>query len=340
MITCAWTESTGWAPPELKPYGPLSLMPTASALQYATTCFEGLKAYRGHDGGLRLFRPQLNCLRMQTSAARIALPAPPPSQLLKLMTALIAQDGARWLPPATHKGTFLYVRPTLIGSDPSMGVQKPKEALLYIILSLMAPINEVPGGLRLLASEADTVRAWPGGFGYAKVGANYGPTLVAQGAARKLGFQQVLWLLPGQNGELSVTEAGASNFFVVWKAKDTGMVEVVTAPLGNKIILDGITRRSLIALCKERLPDVEVVEREYDMREILEAAEEGRLIEAFAAGTAYFVSPVSEISFQEQSLKIGMGKKGDGVYAELLKTWLYEIMYGGVQHEWGYVIEE
>lgn len=101
------------------------------------------------------------------------------------------------------------------------------------------------------------------------------------------GYHQVLWLLDGK-----VTEAGASNFFVVWKTKE-GKLQLVTAPLGDKIILDGVTRRSILQLVRERLSDnkgalepVEIVERHYQMEELVEAVEEGRLIEAFAAGTA------------------------------------------------------
>lgn len=338
MITATWTEKSGWAAPCLVPYGPLSLEPTASTLQYATTCFEGMKAYRGHDGALRLFRPDLNCARMQNSAARIALPSFPASELLALISALLAQDAPRWL-PRDQPGTFLYVRPTLIATDPSLGVQKPKEALLYVVLSMFLPFDENPKGLRLLASEADTVRAWPGGFGYAKVGANYGPTLVAQGAARKMGFDQVLWLLPGLNGGLGVTEAGASNFFVVWKTKE-GKVEMVTAPLGNKIILDGVTRRSLVELSRERLKDVSMVERDFEMGEIVEAADEGRLLEAFTAGTAFFVSSVCEIRFGERDLELELDEGGNGKYAGLLKDWMKDIMYGPAKPEWGCVVEE
>jgi branched-chain amino acid aminotransferase len=140
--------------------------------------------------------------------------------------------------------------------------------------------------MKLLASTTG-VRAWPGGFGYAKVGANYGPSLMANGEARARGYDQVLWLLNGQ-----VTEAGASNFFVLWKSRE-GKPQLVTAPLGDKIILDGVTRRSILQLTRERLSDgriglgpVEIVERQFTMEDVLEAVNEGRIMEAFAAGTA------------------------------------------------------
>ena len=106
MVTARWTAETGWDAPEMKPYGPFSIMPSASVLHYATECFEGLKLYRGYDGKLRLFRVSRNCKRMQKSASRIALPGFDASELEKLIIALCAQDGPKWL-PKERPGSFL-----------------------------------------------------------------------------------------------------------------------------------------------------------------------------------------------------------------------------------------
>lgn len=283
MITATWSATTGWSAPHLKPYGPLSLMPTASVLHYATECFEGLKAYRGHDGALRLFRPDRNTARFLTSAQRVALPSFDPHQLERLLEALVALDGAKWL-PRSRPGSFLYLRPALIGTQAALGVQRPREALLFVTMSFMARMDSMPGGMRLLTSPEDTVRAWAGGFGYAKVGANYGPTVVATAEARARGFGQVLWLY-GPEGQC--TEAGACNFFVVLRERGSGRAQIVTAPLDDRLILDGVTRRSLLQLARERLgEEVDVVERKYTIQEVLEADAEGRLVEAFACGTA------------------------------------------------------
>lgn len=315
MITCSWNYNSGWQSPHLVPYGPLSLMPTASVLHYATECFEGLKFYRGYDSRLRLFRPDRNCSRMLASATRIALPAFDPKELQKLIETLVRVDGPKWLPRSRH-GSFLYLRPTMIANAAALGVQKPKEALLFIIACCFPPLDEPAlvahsqnqpstrhgallgkrkPGMKLLASQDDMTRAWPGGFGNAKVGANYGPSLNAQGEAQDLGFDQILWLF-GENFE--VTEAGASNFFVVWTTRG-GELQLVTAPLDDKIILDGVTRRSVLDLAKDRLSatreglqGLNVVERKYTMREVEEAIEEGRLVEAFAAGTAVCLRPM------------------------------------------------
>lgn len=288
MIVCTWNNVTGWGIPELKPYGPFSLMPTASVLHYATECFEGMKAYRGYDGKLRLFRPDQNCQRMVISSERICLPAFEPLELEKLIKALLVVDGKRWL-PIDRPGQFLYLRPAHIASSAIMGLSPPKESILFVIASCIPDVPQKPTGMKLLASQSDMVRAWPGGFGFAKVGANYGPSLVAHQHALERGYDQILWLF---GKEATVTEAGASNLFVIWRTRE-GVIQLVTAPLEGSVILDGITRRSILAFARSKLSPgygdlekIDVVERTYSMKDIIEAIEEDRMIEAFAVGTA------------------------------------------------------
>lgn len=336
MLTAQWTLTTGWQAPEIKPFGPISLMPSASCLHYATECFEGMKLYRGYDGKLRLFRPDLNTKRMLMSSTRIALPGFNPDELLKLVVKLCELEGPKWL-PKDRAGSFLYIRPTMISNDPTIGIQKPKEALLFIFLGVFPPV--ATGGMRLLASKNDMIRAWPGGFGWAKVGANYGPTLIAQGEARARGFDQILWLF-GADG--SVTEAGGSNFFVVWKKKD-GKKQIVTAPLDDKIILDGVTRRSVLQIARERLSgldeDIEVVERKFAITELEEAHNEGRLLECFASGTAFFISGVKEISFQDRTMLLPLQESGCGHFTFIIRKAMEDIMYGREKHDWAYILE-
>jgi branched-chain amino acid aminotransferase len=252
----------------------------------------------------------------------------------------------------------------MIATDSALGVQRPKEALLYIILacfpdmskSLATPappaLNGTANGiekpkstgLKLLASNEDSIRAWPGGFGYAKVGANYGPSLVAQGEARARGFDQVLWLF---GSECYVTEAGASNFFIVWRNKDSGRLELVTAPLEERIILEGVTRASVLQLAKERLSKsydgveaLDVVEKRFTMADITSAYKDGRLVEALAVGTAFFVASIAEINFRGKEMTIPQAEGHAGVYTRIIKQWLVDIMYGNEQHEWGVEVAE
>lgn len=352
MVSVTWSAASGWGTPRLAPVAPLSISPTASVLHYATECFEGLKAYRSdYDGKLRLFRPDRNCARMVESARRISLPTFPAGELRKLVEALVALDGKRWLPPLSAEerekeggpkgGRYLYLRPTLIGTQAQLGVQAPREALLFVTASLMPRMDSSSkpaptstsngntstaaanataigmassGGMRLHTSPDDMVRAWVGGFGFAKVGANYGPSLLATREARARGYTQVLWLY-GKDGEC--TEAGASNFFVLWRAPpaEGGRLQLVTAPLDDRLILDGVTRRSVLELARERLQagaefleteeadgpegrleQIEIVERKYTIAEVVRAHEEGRIVEAFASGTAVSHLPLGDES--------------------------------------------
>lgn len=294
MIIASWDINSGWSPPELKPYGPFTLLPTASCLHYAYECFEGLKAYRGHDGKLRMFRTDRNSRRLLMSAERISLPQFSPDELEKLIYALVSVDGLKWL-PESRAGEFLYIRPTIIGTDSQIGVAKPTAALLYIIIGYMGRMDTPAGGKRLLTNPDDVVRSWVGGFGFAKVGANYGPSLQATEEAYRQGYHQILWLY-GPKG--NCTEAGGSNFFVVWQRKD-GKKELITAPLDDQLILNGVTRGSCLDLARERLKDeLEITERKFTIGELQEASAEGRLLESFAAGTA--VSSCSSLHLYDQ----------------------------------------
>ncbi|RAH51427.1 branched-chain amino acid aminotransferase II [Aspergillus brunneoviolaceus CBS 621.78] len=338
MITASWNAESGWSAPELKPYGPLSLEPSASCLHYAYECFEGLKAYRGHDGKLRMFRTDRNTRRLLMSAQRISLPEFDPDELEKLIYTLLSVDGTKWL-PRDRTGSFLYVRPTIIGTDSQLGVARPTEALLYIIVGYMARLDAPAGGKRLLTNPDDTVRSWVGGFGYAKVGANYGPAVLATQEAFRQGYHQILWLY-GPDG--SCTEAGGSNFFVVWQRREDGKKELVTAPLDDRLILDGVTRRSCLELVRERLKgEVEVSERKFTIGDLLEAAAENRLLESFAAGTAWFITPISLIHHRQEDIHIPTGPDGTpGEITGMLKGWLGDMMYGRVEHEWARVVAE
>ncbi|KAH8669925.1 aminotransferase [Ilyonectria robusta] len=345
MVTCRWTAQGGWEAPELKPFGDMTISPAASCLHYATQCFEGMKVYRGFDGKLRLFRPDRNAKRLVMSSKRVSLPGFDDKELVKLIMALMRVDGPRWL-PKDEPGKFLYIRPAMIGNGRQIGVQIPQEATLFIIaiawpdFSSESPPGALPRppGLRLLTSENGEARAWPGGFGYAKVGANYGPSFVALGDCRQRGYDQILWVL---GDDCQVTEAGASNFFAVVKNTETGRPELLTAPLTDKIILEGVTRQSVLDLARSRLTkELAVVEKKFTMYELERAWDEGRVLEAFVSGTAFFISPVSVIHFGGRDLDIPLTKGADPTYATLMKGWLKDIMYGVEPHEWGVVVEE
>ena len=234
---------------------------------------------------------------------------------------------------SSEKGYSLYLRPTLIGTQRTLGVGPPGSALLYVIASPVGPYY--PTGFKAVSLEATTyaVRAWPGGVGDRKLGANYAPCIVPQLQAAKRGFHQNLWLF---GEEEYVTEVGTMNFFACVRDKTTGKMGVYTAPLDGTI-LEGVVRDSVLDLARERLVPRgwEVREERYTMGWLAEAAEEGRLLECFGTGTAAVVSPVRKIGWRGKMVECGLKEDEEaGEIASLMKGWIDGIHYGEEKHEW------
>ncbi|KAG7135785.1 Branched-chain-amino-acid aminotransferase like protein [Verticillium longisporum] len=335
MLTIEWTKEKGWLAPQIIPYQNLSLDPATCVFHYAFECFEGMKAYKDKAGKIRLFRPDKNMARLNKSSARIALPTFEPTAMIELISKLVRTD-ERFIP--SERGYSLYIRPTMIGTQKTLGVNAPGSALLYVIASPVGPYY--PTGFKAITLEATdyAVRAWPGGVGDKKLGANYAPCIVPQQEAESRGHQQNLWLF-GQ--EEFVTEVGSMNMFVALKNKETGQNELVTAPLDGTI-LEGVTRDSVLSLAREKLvPEGWLVsERKYTMKELDEAAQEGRLIEAFGSGTAAIISPVRSIAWKGKTVSCGLSEAEEsGEVALRMKGWIEARQYGDEEHEWSHVVE-
>lgn len=330
MLAVEWTQEDGWLDPKITPYQNLSLDPATCVFHYAFECFEGMKAYKDKDGKIRLFRPDKNMARLNKSAARIALPTFEPTSFIELISKLTQLD-SRFIPH--QRGYSLYLRPTMIGTQKTLGVGPPGSALLYVIASPVGPYY--PTGFKAISLEATdyAVRAWPGGVGDKKLGANYAPCIVPQLQAASRGYQQNLWLF---GEEEYVTEVGTMNMFVVIKDKSTGQKELITAPIDGTI-LEGVTRDSVLTLARERLvPEGwKVTERKYTMRELYEASQEGRLVEAFGSGTAAIVSPIRAIAWKGKHVDCGLKETEEsGETALRIKNWIEAIQYGEEEHEW------
>lgn len=335
MLTIEWNKNDGWLNPQITPYQNLALDPATCVFHYAFCAFEGMKAYKDAQGKIRLFRPDKNMERFNLSAARIALPTFSSTALIELI-AKFAKLEQRFIP--SEHGYSLYLRPTIIGTQKTLGVGPPGSALLYVIASPVGPYY--PTGFKAISLEATdyAVRAWPGGVGDKKLGANYAPCIVPQREAASRGFQQNLWLF---GEEEYVTEVGTMNMFVALKDKETGQKELVTAPLDGTI-LTGVTRDSILQLARERLAPEgwKISERKFTMKELAEASEDGRLIEAFGAGTAAIVSPVRAISWKGKLVDCGLKENEEsGELALKMKGWMEARQYGEEEHEWSHVCE-
>ncbi|XP_069679436.1 branched-chain-amino-acid aminotransferase, cytosolic isoform X1 [Periplaneta americana] len=331
MLKILYHESLGgWQRPEIVPFENIVLHPAAKVLHYATELFEGMKAYRGVDGKIRIFRPDMNMERMNRSALRAGLPTFDGEQLIKCLCRLISID-QEWVPHS--ESSSLYIRPTLIGIDPSLGVAACGSAMLYTILcpvgSYFSGTGENP--VSLLA-DPRFIRAWPGGCGDKKMGSNYAPTIQVQQEAQGRGLQQVLWLYGEEN---LITEVGTMNIFMVF-INDRGEKELVTPPLDG-LILPGITRASILHLSRE-WNEFPVSERRISMAEVINLLGQNRLLELFGAGTACVVSPVASIMYNGENLQIPTVKQEYPLYARLRKT-LTDIQYGYVPHPWAVPID-
>jgi branched-chain amino acid aminotransferase len=321
MFLMDWTEGRGWHDPRIVPYGPLPLDPAAMTLHYGQAVFEGLKAYRGKDGAIVLFRPRMNFARMNRSAARLRMPAIPVEDQLEAVEALLSLDGA-WVPRT--RGTSLYIRPVMIATEPGLGVRPSARYLFYIITGPVG--NYYARGMepvRILVEEK-YVRAARGGLGEAKTGANYAAGLLAQAMAREKGFDQVLWL--DAAGLRFVEEVGTMNiFFLIGD-------EIVTPPLGGSI-LPGVTRDSALRIARDRrLP---VSERPLAIEEVLAAAESASLREVFGTGTAAVVSPVGTLRYRDREFTINGGRIGET--ARTLYEEITGIQYGEIPDRYGWM---
>ena len=250
---------------------------------YAQELFEGMKAYRTPEGKVQLFRPMENALRFNSSCERMCVPAIDPDFFVDAVKALVKVDQA-WVP--NKKGASLYIRPFVFATDPSLGVHASHSYLFVIIL---CPVG----------SYYADVRAGRGGTGYTKCGGNYAASLRAGERAEEKGYSQVLWL-DGVERKY-IEEVGAMN--VLFKIDG----KVVTPALTGSV-LPGITRKS----CLELLRDwgVSVEERLISAQELFDAAESGKLEEAWGSGTAAVVSPIGELAMGDKVVTVTGGQIG------------------------------
>lgn len=308
LFAMNYQEGKGWFDQRIEPYATIPLDPAAAVLHYAQAIFDGLKAFRGKDGKVRLFRPQKHIARMNESAKRMCIPPLDPDLGLRALVTLVGIE-KEWVPSTV--GTSLYVRPTIIATEPFLGVRPSRSYLFYVILS---PVGAYyPEGMKpVKILVTDTyVRAVKGGVGAAKTSGNYAASLLAAEEAKHAGFTQVLWL-DGVERKY-IDEVGTMNLFV--KIGD----EVITPPLEGTI-LPGVTRSSVLTLLRDW--GVKVSERRVSIDEVMAAHTRGALQEVFGTGTAAVVSPVGELAYRGEKMVINRGEIG------LLTQKLYDAIVG------------
>lgn len=323
----AWYRNGAWERGRIEPWSTIDLHPAAIVLHYAQCIFEGLKAYKMPDGSVALFRPEMNARRMRHSTARMAMPEVPEQMFVEGVRALVDCQ-RKWIP---NPPGSLYIRPTMIGTEPCIGVRSSSEYLFYVIvLPSGGYFPGLPSGstgtVRVFVSET-VGRAARGGTGDAKAGANYSVTLEVIGQAKKKGCAQVMFL--DSHGERTVEEMGGMNVFFL--KGDT----FVTPPLTGTL-LAGITRDSILKLAPTL--GIKVKEERVGWDDLLVQVKSGAVTEAFACGTAAVITGIESFVLESGGeVRVGDGQCGPVTHR--LFDSLRNIQYGVEKDPFGWMVK-
>ena len=324
MLVRTYSNGT-WNESQIIPFEDIVLSPANITLHYAQSIFEGMKAFRGEDGIVRLFRPEKNIARLNLSAERMAIPQIDEKQTLEELIELITMDQV-FTPP--HFGSSLYIRPFIFATDPTLGV-KISETYRFMIIT--TPVDAYYGkNLQTVGIYAtkEFTRAALGGTGHVKAAANYAQSLYAAKKAQQKGYKQIMWL-DGREHKY-VDEVGTMNIMFI--IDDT----LITPTLEQGTILAGITRESVLQLARDMGWKVE--ERRIAFKELIKASKKGSLQECFGTGTAATIAPVGRIGHDDGE-DIVINNDEVGPYAQTIYEQLLGIQYGKIADRYGWTVE-
>ena len=307
-----------WSRGKIQPYGPIEIHPSAKALQYAVSGFEGFKAHKMPTGECAVFRPEMNRNRLNRTAQRLMMPEVPEELFFDAMRELLEVD-KDWLPDADQGA--LYIRPSYFGITPTLTVA-PGDAFRLVIMT--CPVGGYFSDDISLTITREYVRAFPGGTGSNKLAGNYAPTMLASALAQKQGYHNVVWLDGVE--KRYIEECGVMNvFFVI-----DGIV--VTPPLEGTI-LPGVNRDSAIHLLADL--GIPCEERRVSVDELREAAAAGILEEMFGCGTAAAIAPVGRLGLEDEDITLEL--ESDSI-ANRLKAELFGIQTGTIEDRHGWLM--
>jgi branched-chain amino acid aminotransferase len=318
MFTCDYVDGN-WINPEIIPYQPISVSPASRVFHYGQACFEGMKAFKDDNNDVWLFRPTENYNRIIKSSERLAMPKFPKELFFEGLNALLKMD-AQWI--KTGLGNSLYIRPFIFASE---GTINATEACEYKFMIICAPASSYYSGDVKVKIEKSFSRAAKGGVGYAKAAGNYAAQFYPTRLAIDEGYQQIIWT--DSSTHQYIEEAGTMNLF--FRIGD----KLLTAPTSDSI-LDGITRKSLIQIAKDKGIDVEV--RPIKVDELIDAANSGTLIEIFGSGTAVVVLPIIGFGFENKKFDL---PKVENSWASILKNELNGIQYNLIDDPYNWTVK-
>lgn len=309
-----------WSNAQIVPFHDLTLSPLSLCLHYGQTVFEGMKAFYMQDGRINVFRIEKHYERFTKSLYRMCMPHVPKALFTDAIKQLVKTD-ADWI-PREDDGT-LYIRPFMIATEARIGIKASEEYLFMVVCSPAFNYYSKPLKVKI---ELDYVRAAAGGTGEAKCGGNYGGALYPTHLAQAAGYDQVLWTDAVHHEYIE--ESGTMNAMFI-------IDNVLVTPELSGTILDGVTRNSLLALAKDK--GIKVEERRISYRELLQAFESGKRIEAFGAGTAAVVAPIEVIAIGHKQYPCYIAP--DAIMYQLQKA-LYDIRKGITpdMHNWNDII--
>jgi len=315
MFVCDYKDGK-WQNSTIQPYAPIQLDPSAKIFHYGQSIFEGMKAYKDTDNNTLLFRPLENHKRLNKSAERLVIPQIPEDIFMDGLKKLLEIDNA-WIP--TQEGSSLYIRPFMFASGNGFHASPANE---YKLIICTAPSGAYFSGKVKVLIEEKYARAANGGVGFAKAGGNYAAQFYPTQLAVEKGYQQVIWT--DDNTHEYIEEAGAMNIFV--RINDT----LITSPTSDRI-LDGITRKSIIQLAKDK--NINIEERKITVSEVVAAAKDGSLKEMFGAGTAAVISPIAGFGFKNEDFDL---PEVENTYASQLKKHITDIQTNKVEDPYGW----
>lgn len=318
MFVCDFINGN-WQKPQIMPYQPMTIDPSARVFHYGQAVFEGMKAYKDDSDNIFLFRPEDNHVRINKSAARLAMPEFPKDYFLNGLKELLKLDKA-WIKSGV--GNSLYVRPFQIAIEPAISAA-PANSYRFMIICSPAKAY-YSGKVRVIFAESYS-RSADGGVGFAKAAGNYAAQFYPTRLAQDKGYQQIIWT--DANTHEYLEEAGTMNVF--FRINDT----LITAPTNDRI-LDGITRKSIIQIAKDNHIEVDV--RRVSVNEIKEASRNGSLKEIFGTGTAAVISPISAFEHAETVYEL---PDLENSYASKLKQELLNIQHNLAEDKHGWRLE-
>ena len=311
-----------WGKLEISSSELINLHMAATCLHYGQEAFEGLKAFRGKDGKVRIFRLEENAARLQSTCRGIMM-AELPTERFKEAVLTAVKMNERFIPPY-ESGASLYIRPFIFAADPFLGVRPGEKYYFMIIMSPSGAYYSTGINPVNIYVETNYLRAEKVGMGFTKNGGNYAASLAGQDEAHWQNYSQVLWL-DGVERKY-IEEVGAMNIMFVIDG------EVVTPSLQGSI-LSGITRKSALELCRKW--GMKVSERRITIQEVADAYDAGKLDEVFGTGTAAVVSPVGHLKWGDKVMEIGGGKIGP-ITQKLYDT-MTGMQFGKIPDDMGWI---